>query len=98
MKVVYTEDALRDLDAILDFVNRHYPTVTVAFESRLQATIARIRAWPESAPRNASRLDVRVVVLVPYPYKLFYRVTQDAIEILHLYHAARREPWEAGQE
>jgi toxin ParE1/3/4 len=98
MRVVYTEDALRDLDAILTFIGQHYPTITAAFESRLRTTIARIRAWPESAPRNASRFDVRVVVLVPYPYKLFYRVTQDAIEILHLYHAARREPWEISRE
>jgi toxin ParE1/3/4 len=97
MKAVYTEDALRDLDAILAFIEQHYPTVTAAFENRIRATIARIKAWPESAPRNANRLDVRAVVLIPYPYKLFYRVTQDAVEILHLYHAARREPWEAGR-
>jgi hypothetical protein len=36
---------------------------------------------------------VRVVPLGRYPYKIFYRVTKDAVEILHVHHAAR-EPWD----
>ena len=30
----------------------------------------------------------RVVPLVRYPYKMFYRVTPDAVEILYIHHAA----------
>jgi hypothetical protein len=37
---------------------------------------------------------VRVLPLLPYPYKLFHRVTADAVEILDLHHVARREPWQ----
>jgi plasmid stabilization system protein ParE len=28
-----------------------------------------------------------------YPYKIFYRVADEAVEILHIHHAAR-EPWD----
>jgi plasmid stabilization system protein ParE len=94
MKVVYTAEALRNLDGILGFIAERYPKVTAAFENRLRAAVMRIGAWPESAPMVADRPEVRVLPLIPYPYKLFYRVTADAVEILYLHHAARREPWQ----
>jgi plasmid stabilization system protein ParE len=28
-----------------------------------------------------------------YPYKIFYRVTDDRVEILHIHHAAQ-QPWD----
>jgi hypothetical protein len=37
------------------------------------------------------REGVRVVPLVRYPYRIFYRVAGDAAEILHVHHAARDE-------
>jgi plasmid stabilization system protein ParE len=35
---------------------------------------------------------VRVVLLIRYPYKIFYRILQDRIRILHIRHTSRR-PW-----
>jgi plasmid stabilization system protein ParE len=33
------------------------------------------------------------VPLGRYPYKIFYRVTEESVEILHVHHAAR-QPWD----
>ena len=90
MKVVYTEDALRDLDEILDYIDANYPLVSEAFRDRLRAITARIARWPESAEEVAQRPGVRVVPLIRYPYKVFYRVGTQTIEILHIYHSARQ--------
>ncbi|MGY3619802.1 plasmid stabilization system protein ParE [Bradyrhizobium sp. USDA 10063] len=38
------------------------------------------------------RPGVRAVPLIRYPYRVFYRNTGQAIEILHIHHAARDEP------
>lgn len=92
MKVVYTDEALADLDGILNFIAEHYPGIISAFESRLRAALLRIGAWPEIAQEVAERPGVRALPLLPYPYKLFYQATADAIEILHIHHAARRAP------
>jgi toxin ParE1/3/4 len=94
MKVRYTAEALRDLDEILTFTAQNYPTITASFEERLRAIERRIREWPESAREVTQCAGVRVVPFIRYPYKLFYQVTDDAVEILHIHHAARREPWE----
>ena len=39
-----TQEALADLDAILEFISSHYPGVYAAFERRIQALEARIGA------------------------------------------------------
>ena len=39
------------------------------------------------------RPDIRVAPLGRFPYKIFYRVRANAVEILHINHAAR-VPWD----
>ena len=94
MRVVYTDEALDNLDGILAFIARHYPGIRAAFEKRLRTVVARIGAWPESAEEVAQRPGVRVAPLIRYPYKVFYRVTDEAVEILYIHHAARLPPWQ----
>jgi toxin ParE1/3/4 len=93
MKVVYTEEALKDLDAVADWLIVHYPAVAPAVARRIRSAVAHIARWPESSRRSAKRSGVRVTSLGRYPYKVFYRVTDDTVEILHIHHAARR-PWD----
>ena len=94
MKVVLTDEALRDLDEILRFISMNYPTISKAFEERLRTVLERIGTWPQSAQEVADRPGVRAAPLIRYPYKVFYRVTESAVEILHIHHGARRGPWE----
>ena len=89
MRVIWTEAALADLDTILAYTSEHYPSLVVAVERRVRAVVERIGRWPESARVVEERPGVRVVPLVRYPYRLFYWVNGDTVEILHLHHAAR---------
>lgn len=93
MKVIWTEDALRDLDEIATYLSIHYPTVAPAVEQRIRTAVAWIARWPEGARRSAKPEGVRVFTLGRYPYRIFYRVAGDVVEILHIHHAARR-PWD----
>ena len=89
MKVVYTTEALADLDGIFDYIANHYPAISGEFENRLHGVIARIARWPESAQEVSDRPGVRVAPLVRYPYKVFYQVSGDRIEVLYIHHVAR---------
>jgi len=93
MKVVYTPAALRDLAEIADWLAEHYPTIAPEVERRIRDVIAHIERWPESARRSAKRPRVRVIPVGRYPYKIFYRIMAECIEILHVHHTARR-PWD----
>ncbi len=47
MKVVYTDEALRNLDEILSYIAANYPAISSSFEKRLRTVVARIGAWPQ---------------------------------------------------
>jgi toxin ParE1/3/4 len=93
VKVVYTDAALRDLDDITIWLSGHYPGLGAAVEQRLQIVTAHIARWPESMRASVHRPGVRVAPLGRYPYRVFYRVSGDVVEILHIHHAARA-PWD----
>jgi len=92
MKVVYTDEALENLASILAYIASNYPTVYEAFRIRLLSVIARIGRWPDSAQEVIGRPGIRVVPLMRYPYKVFYRNAGQAIEILYIHHIAQDEP------
>ena len=92
MRVVYTREALRELDGILKMTAAEFPAAYDGFVLRVRSVERRIALWPESALSVAEQPGVRMVPLVRYPFKLFYRVTSDTVEILHIHHAARRVP------
>ena len=93
MNIVYTDAALHDLDEIAVWLKAHYPGVGKTVERRIRLVVAHIARWPESMRASAHRPGVRVVPLGRYPYRIFYRVSGEAVEILHIHHAAR-EPWD----
>ena len=89
MKVVYSSAAQADLDDILHYTATHYPRNLPAVETRIRAVIARIASHPESARRVDERPGVRVVPVLRYPFRIFYRVDRERVEILHIHHTAR---------
>ena len=91
MRVVYTHDALRDLNQILTFIDTNYPAIAPAFARRLRIIERRIGRWPNSAAEVEQRPGVRMVPFIRYPYRLFYRVENDSVEILHIHHAAQSD-------
>ncbi len=89
MRVVWTAAALADLDEALAYTRQHFPQSVLPFERRVRATVEQIRRWPQSARRVEVHPDLRVAPLVRYPYRIFYRISGDSVEILHVHHAAR---------
>ncbi len=89
MRIVFTDPALEDIEAIREYITVRYPHISLSVERRFRLVLARIGAWPESAQRVVERPDVRMVPLVRYPYKIFYRMKTDVVEILHIHHSSR---------
>jgi plasmid stabilization system protein ParE len=94
MRIRYADSALADLDAIHDYQAAHWPLARAAFEARLTAVEARLVQFPHGAPEVAERSGVRVVAFVDLPYRLFYRVNEETIEVLAIRHTSRRPLYE----
>jgi plasmid stabilization system protein ParE len=93
MKVEYSARAVTDLRKVAADSREFGEAAAVAVEARIREVVAHIAEHPEGAPRVVQRPDVRVVPLIRYPYKIFYRVLDGSIRILHIRHTSRR-PWE----
>jgi toxin ParE1/3/4 len=96
MKVEFSNRVLTDLGEISAASQAYGDQVTAAVEARIREIILHIAEHPEAAPQVEQRLGVRVIPLVRYPYKLFYRVLADRVRILHIRHTSRR-PWISGR-
>jgi toxin ParE1/3/4 len=91
MKLVYSRRALADLDQIGTYYALNAsPAIAEGIGNRLGDVIDRICRAPEAAPRVSQRSQVRVVAVVRYPFRIFYRVRDDTIDILHIRHTSRR--------
>lgn len=81
MKVEYSRRATADLRKVGADSRAFGEAVAAAVEARIRKTVERIAEGPEAAPRVVERPGVRVVPLVRYPYRIFYRVLEDRIRI-----------------
>jgi toxin ParE1/3/4 len=91
MRVEYSKRAIGDLRQIATYYTRSgNPTIAERIAERIQQVIARIAGSPLSGRAVVRRPGVRVALLPSYRYKIFYRVTGDAIRIMHIRHASRR--------
>ena len=90
----WTAGALADLESIHAYRKLHRPAMLTSFEARLTAIERRITEFPLSAPEVEQRPGVRVVAFRDFPYRLFYRAEDDAIDVLAVRHTSRRPPFE----
>jgi plasmid stabilization system protein ParE len=88
MKVVYTDEALENLTGILNYIASHDPAIfpdSVAVRGFSNWRMAGKRAGSSRTARRSGR------ALDPLPHKVFYRHTDEAIEMIYIHHAARDE-------
>jgi plasmid stabilization system protein ParE len=90
MIVRWTAGALADLTSIERYQRLHWPDSRAAFERCLTAIERRIAEFPLSAPVLVQRRGVRVVAFLDFPYRLFYGVEADAINVLAIRHTSRQ--------
>ncbi len=89
MKVVLTEAARADLEAIGDHIAQDNPTRARGFIKELIASARAIGAAPRGSPLVPRYEHLGVRRRVHGAYLIFYRVEAARITILHVLHGAR---------
>ena len=96
MKIEYSNRAVANLRKIsADSRHAFGDRVAQALEERIRGVIDLISKEPLSAPEVEQRPGLHVAVLGRYPFKIFYRVFDDRIRIVHIRHTSRRL-WSGG--
>ena len=88
MRVRLTSRAHRELEHIGEFLIERSPATARGFIAALDGVFARLQTmpyhgWPTTKP------TVRRIIMPRYPFKVFYRVVGDTIEVLSIFHTSR---------
>jgi toxin ParE1/3/4 len=88
VKLRYTAPALADLGSILDYIATNSPHGTKRVQARIQAIADLLLVYPNIGIRTDDPV-IRRLTTPPYPYLVFYEITETEIIIHAVRHAAR---------
>ena len=88
MRLRYTLAALADLDSILDYIAAHSPQGAKRVQARIKSIIDLLLVHPHIGIRTDDPI-IRRLTTPPYPYLIFYEVTDTEIIIHAVRHGAR---------
>ena len=93
MRVRWLQAALANVNAEVDYLARDNPAAADRVLSRIEEAVKHLSEHP-SIGRAGRVHGTRELVVSGTPYIIPYRVRADAVEILRVFHAARRWPTE----
>jgi toxin ParE1/3/4 len=88
-RLIWTEPALADLEAIADYIALDNPTAARRLVGRVFESVERLARFPNSGkrPPELPRSPYREIVVTPC--RVLYRVEDDAVFLLYVMRAER---------
>lgn len=88
-RVIWTRQAVEDVEAIKAYVARDSARYAVLLAERLVAAIEHVGLFPESGRVVPEVNDATLREVVSGNYRIVYRVLSEVVEIVTVYHDAR---------
>lgn len=92
-KIVWTQPALDNLQGIITYLLQYNPDYAHKTGQQILDKIDLLQEFPFLGIAYPLTNDMEVREISCFPYRIFYRIkpTADAVEILTIWHGARRE-------
>lgn len=93
-KIIWTEQALDDLQSIVLFIAQENNTVAESFGFRLMSKVDLLAKFPEIGRVVPEKNDETIREVVLRPYRIIYQVLSEKqmIAVIRVWHGARGEP------
>ena len=91
MRIRWTPAAAADLQHISDYLKDHHPRYRRPTMRKLYESIRSLKTLPHSG-RPGREEGTREILFPPLPYVAVYRVKEQSIEVVRIYHAAQDRP------
>jgi toxin ParE1/3/4 len=88
MRIRWTPAAAADLQQISDYLKEHHPNYRQKTMRTLYETIHSLKDSPHRG-RPGRHEGTREILFLPMPYIAVYRVREQSIEILRIWHSAQ---------
>jgi plasmid stabilization system protein ParE len=92
MRVRYTLRSFADREEIFGYIDKRSPSGARAVKRDIVRAIRRLEQFPRSAPAT-DEPGVYELIVPRRPYKVYYRIENDEVWLVHI-RDARRRPWE----
>lgn len=96
MRLRYTRPALADLESLAGYIEAHSPQGARRVQGRIKMLIEQLADRPFLGKRTVDP-TIRRLTATPYPYLIFYEVTEAEIVIHAVRHGARDPSTMPGQ-
>jgi toxin ParE1/3/4 len=91
LKVRWLRTALANLEAEAEYIARENPEAAARVVERIHHAVDQLATYPAMG-RRGRVADTRELVVSNTPYIVPYRVREGAVQVLRVFHAARRWP------
>ena len=93
MEIVWTDEALGDLEEILAYYDLEVgPATAEAVRDRIVSEIGALLTFPERIRAGDCVPGAREIVVRRLPYVVFVKVVPDGVVVLNVVHSARKFP------
>lgn len=90
--VIWSPQAIRDVESIRVFVAQDSPSYADLEARRIVAAVERLRTFPESGRAVPERQDPAIREVITSPYRIVYRLRGGVVEIATVFRASRQFP------
>jgi toxin ParE1/3/4 len=91
MIVRFSSDAKADIQLIFEYIARDNPKIAARVVSDIEISTRRLALFPLSG-RSGAVPTTRELVVPRLPYIAVYRVNDETVEIIAVFHAAQDKP------
>ena len=91
MRIRWTRAAAADLEHISNYLKDRHPQYRQPTMRKLYEAIRSLKEWPHRG-RLGREDGTRELLFPPLPYIAVYRVKDEGVEVLRIYHAAQDRP------
>jgi len=89
MQIRWDARAVQDLQEIRAFIAADRPSAAAHVAEQIKTSVRRLSKFPFMG-RQTTRPTIRILSITGTPFSVYYRLLADAVEILAVFHGARR--------
>ena len=89
MKILFTPTARAQFLSAISYIRHDKPSTATRFRQRAEKSLKRLLEYPESGRSISEFPDLPYRELIVPPYRFFYRVKDDIVWIVAVWHGAQ---------
>ncbi|MBA7534669.1 hypothetical protein ES705_26918 [subsurface metagenome] len=89
VKIVWSEEALKDIEEIISFISKDSELYAVNFASKIIGAVETLRLFPEIGRIVPEYDDPKIREIIYRNYRIVYQIEERAVEIITVSHGSK---------